>query len=159
LNPTNVMGPYDKTSWGRLFRMLKEGKLPGVPPGSGSWCHSREVARAHLTAVTRGDIGENFLLGGTDATYAELTAIMAALLGVKPPKPAPAFILKAIGSVNEWMSYFTGKEPDMTLGSATLVCSDWRVDSSKAVRELGYRPTSLREMTEDSYRWQKDEGL
>jgi nucleoside-diphosphate-sugar epimerase len=139
--------------------MLKDGKLPGVPPGSGSWCHSREVARAHLAAVTRGEIGENFLLGGTDATYAEITAIMADLLGVKPPKPAPAFVLKAVGSVNEWMSYVTGKEPDMTLGSATLVCSDWRVDSSKAVRELGYRPTSLREMTEDSYRWQKDEGL
>jgi len=159
VNPTNVMGPYDRTSWGRLFGMLKDGKLPGIPPGSGSWCHSREVARAHLAAVTKGGIGENYLLGGTDATYAELAAIMAELLGVKPPKPAPAALLKAVGTVNEWMSRFTRKEPDMTHGTASLICSNWRVDSSKAERELGYRPAPLREMTEDSYRWQKAERL
>jgi nucleoside-diphosphate-sugar epimerase len=159
VNPTNIMGPYDRTGWARLFRMLKEGKLPGVPPGSGSWCHSREVARAHLAAVTQGKVGENYLLGGADGTYAELTTMMAELLGVKPPRPVPGLVLKAVGTVNEWLSIFTRKEPDMTYGSAVVVCSSWRVDSSKAVRELGYVPRSLREMTEDSYRWQRDAGL
>jgi nucleoside-diphosphate-sugar epimerase len=159
VNPTNIMGPCDTTSWGRLFRMMKDGKLPGVPPGSGSWCHSREVARAHLAAVTQGKVGENYLLGGTDGTYAELATIMAQLLGVKAPRPVPGALLKTIGTVNEWLSVFTRKEPDMTYGTATVVCSNWRVDSSKAVRELAYVPRSLREMTEDSYRWQKEAGI
>jgi nucleoside-diphosphate-sugar epimerase len=159
VNPTNIMGPHDRTGWARLFRMLKEGKLPGVPPGSGSWCHSREVAGAHLAAVTQGKIGENYLLGGAEGTYAELATMMAELLGVKPPRPVPGAVLKAVGTVNEWLSIFTRKEPDMTYGSAMIVCSSWRADSSKAVRELGYVPRSLREMTEDSYRWQKDAGL
>jgi nucleoside-diphosphate-sugar epimerase len=159
VNPTNIMGPYDRTGWARLFRMLKEGKLPGVPPGSGSWCHSLEVARAHLAAVTQGKVGENYLLGGTDCTYAELATMMAELLGVKPPRPLPGAVLKAVGTCNEWLSIFSRKEPDMTYGSAFVVCSSWRVDTSKAVRELGYVPRSLREMIEDSYRWQKDAGL
>jgi nucleoside-diphosphate-sugar epimerase len=159
VNPANIMGPYDRTGWARLFRMLKEGKLPGVPPGSGSWCHSREVARAHLAAATRGEVGDNYLLGGTDGSYAELATTMAELLGVKPPRPVPGAMLKAIGTVNEWLSIFTRKEPDMTYGSALVVSSSWRVDSSKAVRDLGYVPRSLREMTEDSFRWQKEAGL
>lgn len=159
MNPTNIVGPFDQSSWGRLFFLLRDGKLPGIPPGSGTFCHSTDVARAHVEAVERGRPGEQYLLGGSDATYAELATIMAELVGVKPPKPLPAFALKAIGRVSEWASYVTRKEPDLTAGNADLVCSRWRVDSSKAVRELGYRAVPLRQMVEDSYRWLKDEKL
>jgi nucleoside-diphosphate-sugar epimerase len=159
LNPANIMGPYDTTSWARLFRMLKQGKLPGVPPGSASFCHVREVARAHVEAVTRGGSGEQYLLGGTDATYVEVAAIMAELLRVKAPRPVPAFVVKTLGRVNDWVSYLTRKEPDITAANAEFVCSRWRVDSSKAEQELGFRRRTLREMVEDSFRWLEQEKL
>jgi dihydroflavonol-4-reductase len=158
LNPGNIMGPYDTTSWARMFKVLKQRKLPGVPPGSGSYTHAREVAKAHVEAAARGRTGEQWLLGGTDATYAELVAIMAELLGVPAPKPLPAFVLKTLGQINDLISLVTRKEPDITVGTATLVCSRWRIDSSKAERELGYRPVALRTMVEDSFKWLKAEG-
>jgi dihydroflavonol-4-reductase len=159
LNPANIMGQYDTTGWARLFRLLKEGKLPGVPPGSASYCHVRDVARAHIEAVTKGRSGEQYLLGGADATYVEVTAIMAELLGVKAPRPAPAFVLKALGRINDWVSYITRREPDITAANAELVCSRWRVDCSKAEKELGLRRATLREMVEDSFRWLQEEKL
>jgi nucleoside-diphosphate-sugar epimerase len=159
LNPANVMGPYDKTGWARLFGLLKAGKLPGVPPGRASFCHVREVVRAHVQAVEKGRTGEQYLLGGTDASYLELAAMMAELLGVKAPRPVPAFVLKTVGRLNEWMSYLTRKEPDITAANAELVCSRWRVDCTKAQKELGFSPVPLREMTEDSFRWLRQEGV
>jgi nucleoside-diphosphate-sugar epimerase len=158
LNPTNILGPYAQ-SWGRLFLALKTGKLPAMGPGSASFCHSREVARLHLEAVTKGNVGDNYLLGGADGTYGEFAAIMAELLGVKPPRTAPRWLLKAIGYASEWASLVTRKEPDMSIGIAELLSSHWRVDCSKAERELGLRPASLRQMTEDTYAWLKAEGI
>jgi len=159
LNPSNIMGPYDTTGWARLFRLLKEGKLPGVPPGIASYCHVREVARAHIEAVTKGRTGEQYLLGGADATYVEVAAIVAELLGVKAPRPAPGLVLKTLGRINDWVSYLTREEPEITAANAEFVCSRWRVDCSKAEKELGFRRTTLREMVEDSFRWLEREKL
>jgi nucleoside-diphosphate-sugar epimerase len=159
LNPAHILGPYAAQSWGGMLVLLKQGKLPAVGPGTASFCHAREVARAHVHAVTRGIVGDNYLLGGANATYAELGAIMAELVGVRPPQVANAFALRAIGQCSEWMSYLTRKEPGMSPGIAKLLCSDFRVDDSKARRELGYREVSLRQMTEDTFSWLKSEGL
>jgi nucleoside-diphosphate-sugar epimerase len=159
LNPGNIVGPFDTTSWARLFQMLKRGKLPGVPPGSGSYVHAREVARAHIEAATKGATGEQWLLGGADATYAELVSIMAELMGVKAPRAIPAWILRTMGIVNDGVSRVTRKEPDITAGNATLVCSRWSIDSAKAERDLGLARVPLRTMVEDSYKWLAAEGL
>jgi nucleoside-diphosphate-sugar epimerase len=159
INPGNVLGAYDVTGWARLFTMIKAGTLPGVPPGNASFCDGREVAAAHVEAVTRGTVGENYLTGGTDATYAELAAIIAELLGKKPPRAIPGFVMKAVGRVNQWKSVITRKEPDVTPESATLVCARWSIDPSKAERELGFKRRPLRPMLEDSFRWLQAEGL
>jgi dihydroflavonol-4-reductase len=159
LNPANVMGPYDTTGWASLFRLLKQGKLPGVPPGSASFCHAREVAGAHIAAVTKGRTGENYLLGGADATYVGVTAIMAELLGMKLPPAIPGFVLKTLGLFNDWVSSFTRKERELTLANAQLLSSSWRVDCSKAEKGLGLRRVPLRQMVEDSFHWLEKEKL
>src|SRR3546814_11562883 len=45
VNPSNIIGPYDTASWSRIFRLVRQGRLPAMPPGGGSFCHVREVAR------------------------------------------------------------------------------------------------------------------
>ena len=49
-------------------------------PGGGSFCHVAEVARAHLAAAHRGRTGENYILAGADATYAELVGTLAEIM-------------------------------------------------------------------------------
>ena len=58
-------------------RLIHEGKLKGAPPGSFAFCHVREVARAHVAAAEQGKNGANYLLGGTHASFLEMTQIMA----------------------------------------------------------------------------------
>jgi nucleoside-diphosphate-sugar epimerase len=55
VNPSNIVGPYDTQSWARMFKLVHTGTLPGVGPGSGSFCHVREVVGAQppRTAAAR----------------------------------------------------------------------------------------------------------
>jgi len=160
LNPANIMGPYDYSGWSRLFVMIDEGRLPGVPPGEASFCHVKEVARAHISAFEKGRRGHNYLLGGADATFLELVQEIGRLLGRKVPgKPTPAFVLKAVGRLSLWYSYLTSREPDLTPEYATLVCSSLVCSSEKAIKELGYKEVPLQSMLEDCHRWLIEEGL
>ena len=113
LNPANIIGRYDASGWSRFFRLIEEGRLPSVPPGSGSFCHAREVARAHVAAFARGRVGHHYLLGGVDATFLELVQRIGALLDRPVPKrPIPAFVSKAAGRLSLWGSYLTRREPE-----------------------------------------------
>ncbi len=159
LNPANIVGPYDHQNWSRSFRLLKERRLPGVPPGGGAFCHVKHVVDAHIAAVEKGRSGECYLLGGPHATYAEVFEVVAELVGTTCPRAIPAFMMRAVGRVSEWASYATKRAPDVTPEIAELLGSDFAVDSSKAKRELAYGEATLQEMFEDCYAWMQRENM
>ncbi|MGZ4778750.1 MAG: NAD-dependent epimerase/dehydratase family protein, partial [Thermoanaerobaculia bacterium] len=159
LNPANIIGPYDDRNWSRMIALVARDKLPGVPPGAGSFCHVREVAAAHISAVDRGRRGENYLLGGADATYLEMVTIIGRLTGRKTPKkPMPKLILELVGRIEGWISVVTKREPDITPEGAALVSHSILADCSRAERELGFKRVSLEEMLTDCYEWMRREG-
>jgi nucleoside-diphosphate-sugar epimerase len=160
MNPAGIVGHGDVGGWARIIRLACAGKLPGVPPGVGSFCHSAEVASAHIAAAERGTTGGNYLLGGTDATYVELAAIIGEIAGCEvPSRPTPAAVLRTLGHLSAWASYFTAKAPTLTPESAYMVSIRRTCDSGKAVRELGYRTVDLKTMVRGSYDWLKQEEL
>ncbi len=157
--PAAIIGPYDTATYARLFRMVHADKLPGVPPGSLSFCDVREVAKAHIAAAERGRVGERYLLGGEDASYMDLVRIICEIAGRQAPSRAtPAWLLKTIGSLAESVASLSGKEPTMTRDAATMVTRKLFCNCEKAQRELGFRPVPLRKMAEDCYTWMKVEG-
>jgi nucleoside-diphosphate-sugar epimerase len=160
VNPANIIGPYDSNNWNRAFFLVQRGSLPALYPGRASWCHVREVVRAHLVAFERGRTGANYLLGGADATYAEVIRIVGELLG----KPTPSRVLAppllhAIAIVAILPSFLTRREPPITPEVVRMLCSTMLCSSERAQRELGYRPVPLREMLEDAHRWLVAEGM
>lgn len=160
LNPANIVGPYDLSNWSRLFRLVAEGKLPGVPPGRAPFCHVAEVAKAHLAAFEQGRTGENYILGGVEASYVEAFAAVGGLLGHSvPTKPMPAFALALAGRLSAWGSWVTRREPDLTPEMATLLSSAIACRSDKAAQELGFQSVPLQTMFEDCYHWLAAEGM
>ena len=158
MNPANILGPGDVTGWARLILLVDKGKLLAAPPGIGSFCHGVEVARAHIAAATRGRIGHQYLLGGADASFVELGAVIARQLGRRSPGRAPALALRVLGAANDVIARFTGKEADITWENASLFCRRIVCDSSKAVAELGYVPRSLDQMVADAVVWLRAHG-
>jgi nucleoside-diphosphate-sugar epimerase len=160
VNPSNIIGPLDRSGWSRFFGLIDRGRLPGVPPGRASFCHVEEVARAHLAAYERGRRGHHYLLGGADATFLEVVQQIGKLLGRKVPRrTTPAFLSRVIGRLSLWGSYITRNEPDLTPEKAALLSADLVCSSEKAERELGYRTVPLSTMLSDCHRWMLGEGL
>lgn len=160
VNPANIIGPYDYHNWSQLFILIDRQKLPGVPPAIHTFCHVREVARAHIAAFYKGKIGENYLLGGVEVDYLSLAQEIGNILGKPTPKrTTPIWILKLIGRVSLWISYITGKEPDITPEKVFLITNNMLCNSQKAERELDYKPASLKSMLDDCYQWMLSEGM
>lgn len=160
INPANIIGPYDFHNWSQLFILIDRQKLPGVPPASHSFCHVRDVARAHIAAYYKGVKGHNYLLGGVDIDFMALANQIGKILGKPTPqRPTPAWLLKIVGRLSLWASYITRKEPDLTPEKAFLVTHNELCSSQKAARELGYKAASLQSMLEDCYRWMLTEGM
>jgi dihydroflavonol-4-reductase len=161
LNPANIIGAFDaRSSWSRLIVLAATGKLPAVPPGGGSFCHGAAVARAHVAAVEKGRTGENYILGGADASYRDVVRTLGDVMGRElRARTVPGFLLRAAGRSMGLVSRFTGREPFVTPDAAAYLSANLVCRSDKAVRELGYAPATLRDMLEDSYRWLLAEGL
>jgi dihydroflavonol-4-reductase len=158
LNPAAVLGPRDP-NFTVIFEQLVAEKLPAAMPTKTSFCHVREVARAHLCAYERGRVGENYLLGGTNTSHLELAQVFARKVGCKvPTRIMPVPVLYAMGAVFELVSLVTRKPPMLTRKFATAMTHCWYTCSDKAIEELGYAPPSLEELVDDIAAWMRSEG-
>jgi dihydroflavonol-4-reductase len=160
LNPSHIVGRYDTEGWSQSIRLVAEGKLPGIPPGKGSFCDAGAVARAHVAAVDRGRTGESYILGGADATYLELVTEIGELLGKKVGKRAlPLGVIALVSGLTRFGSLFTGRQPAVTKEMLAGLTHHEIVNCEKAVRELGFEKIALRTMLEAALAWQVEEGL
>lgn len=160
INPSNLIGRYDTHSWSRFFRLIKQGRLPLIPPGGGSFCHARNAARAMVAAAERGQVGHNYLLGGAQASYIGLAQAITRELQLKRYFAAinPG-MLKTYAGIEEWIAPLFGREPDVTRGAIALLSKNFYCSSRKAEQELGYKPASLDDMVRDCATWMRSAGL
>lgn len=159
LQPGAIMGPYDIGTWSRLFVMVRDGQLPGVPPANLTFAHVREVVGAHVAAADKGENGGQYILGGENASMLQLVREIAVLLGKPvPTKAAPAGLIKLVAAVGDFVSGFTHKEPAITPEIAEGLGGSITVTSAKATRDLGYQVVPLKVMVKDCYDWMVAEG-
>jgi len=160
VNPANVIGRYDWSTWSQFIRLAANRQLFRIPPGRACYADVGAVVRAHLAAAEKGRIGHNYILGGTVASYAEIVQLVGKLLnqptntGIGRP-----FVLRLAGRVSERISMITGKEPRISPESAAIVCASIICRSDKAIRELDYQPASLETMLRDCIDWMVAEDL
>jgi len=158
--PCAVVGPCDRHGWAQLFRQIRDRKVLASPPGGGTFNDVRAVAEGLIAAAERGKVGDIYILSGDDMSFADFFRLIAETLGVPPPKRvAPRALLMTFARIGDMVSRVTHKQPDMTPELAALV-SGWKTtNSTKAERELGYRPRPARQAVKDSIEWLKARGL
>ncbi|KAG9415762.1 hypothetical protein AC1031_000140 [Aphanomyces cochlioides] len=152
IQPSAIIGPHDTTGFARVIMMVNEGKLQGIPPGAAAFCYGPSVAEAIVAAADKGRIGEHYILPGENSTFHNL------LLGKTETRgPMPLWLLKIIGRVSDFISWFTHKEPEMSYEVVLMVSYQSSVKSTKAAKELGYQALTLDEMLPPTLDWLRQE--
>lgn len=159
INPANMIGPYDFHGWARLFRLVKQRRMPIMAAGGGSFCHPRAVAQAQVTAVKRGRIGSNYLLGGANATYLDLLRMIGTLMKRRTlPRAMPSNVLRSMAAVDEGLSAVLRLRPTITRETVEMLAAHTYCNSTRAIKELGYEPVELSVMLQECYDWMRAEG-
>ena len=161
LNPVNILGPYDVNNWTRqLIRPVIEEKLRVVPPGKAMWCYVKDAVDAHIAAADRGAAGENYLIGGVDASWKEVINEIQSILG-KPlsTRVTPKIVFRFALLAAVLKSKLDGKEPFLTPERYKRAVAHIWCNYDKAARDLGLKTTPLRVMLEATIHWLQDEHL
>ncbi len=166
VNPPRVYGPGRKSESNAVTKLIElyiKGKwhyMPGDGTKMGSYSYIDDIVAGHLKAWEKGRSGENYLLGGENASYEEFFGTIAQLSGknVKLYKiPVPVMVFAARLMVI-W-SKVTRSKPLITPQWVKKYLFHWSVSSEKAIDELGYTITPLRKGIQETLNWLNEDAI
>lgn len=161
VNPSTPIGPRDvkPTPTGRLILQAAAGRMPAFVDTGLNMVHVDDVAAGHLLAFERGRVGERYILGGQDASLADILAAVAYETGRRPPRiRIPRRAMLPFAYVTEALASVTGKEPMLTRDGLKMSKNKMFFSSAKAERELGYRARPYVEGIRDAIAWFRQAG-
>jgi len=143
LNPTTPIGPNDSkpTPTGRIFVDFLNGKFPAYMDTGLNLVDVAEVARTHVAALTLGQPGHRYILGGENLTLKQILDKMSAITGIPSPTVKIPFAVAATYAFfEEWITgRIRGKEPRATLEEVRMGRKKMYASSAHAQQELGFR--------------------
>ena len=143
VNPSTPVGARDvrPTPTGRIIVEAARGHMPAFVETGLNVVDVEDVARGHVLALTRGRVGERYILGGQNVMLRELLGEIAQLVGRSPPRVRlPAGPLVPLAHAAEAVAHLRGREPFLTVDGLKMSRNRMFFSSDKAERELGYRP-------------------
>lgn len=165
LNPALILGPGAsvQSKIGNPFFLLWicQGKAPFFINAQLSLCDVRDVAKAHLAALTRGRIGHRYILGGHHRYRAEFYAMLSRLAGIRPPKRVPVSLATTFTALGDGLSAITGglfrnaAHRRFVRAQGLHYCGA----SQKAIDELGYTTTDVEKTVLDALHHYLERGL
>jgi farnesol dehydrogenase len=148
LAPGVIYGPGASTEGNLVGRLVQDHlrrRLPGVIGGDRQWSFSYvdDIATAHVAALTRGEVGHEYVLGGENAPQIRMFEVLRRLRGTPLPRRIPYKLATILGGMDEGVARLTGRTPLLTRGTVEIFRHDWPLDSRTAIDALGYAITPL----------------
>jgi dihydroflavonol-4-reductase len=162
LNPTTPIGSGDikPTPTGRIIVDFLKRKFPAYMDTGLNLVDVDEVARTHVKALTAGQAGERYILGGENLTLKQLLDKMSAITGLPSPTmrvPHSVAMMFAL-----WDQTFTGKllgrEPRATVEAVRMGKKMMFVSSAKAERDLGFHVVPVYAALRSAIDWFRANG-
>jgi dihydroflavonol-4-reductase len=154
VNPAHVFGRGDlyRSSTAMVLRFLRR-EIPAYVDGALNIVDAEDVARGHLLADEKGEVGERYILGNRNFTLDRLFADLGRLSGVEPPAvklPLPAAL--AFARAVERMP----GRPVVTTSEVRAASLWWAYRGTKAKRELGWKPSHHEDTLESTIAWYRE---
>lgn len=160
VNPTRVYGPGKLNEANAVTRMIGlyvKGKFPLLLDQGqhvGNYVLVDDVASGHLLAMEKGRSGGRYVLGGENASLKELFDLIREITGVRKMQvKVPALAARSVGVLEEIRARLFHSSPLITRAWVETFLHHWSFSSKKAMEELGYAFTPLREGLEKTWKW------
>jgi len=154
VNPAHVFGAGDRhRSSTELVRRFLSRSIPAYVDGALNIVDAEDVAHGHLLADERGEVGERYILGNRNFTLDRLFADLARLSGVEPP--ALKLPLGAALALARAAELAPGR-PAVTTIEVRASSLWWAFRSTKAKRELDWRPAHHEDTLQTTIDWYRE---
>ncbi len=162
LNPTSPIGSNDAkpTPTGRIILDFLNGKFPAYMDTGLNLVDVAEVARTHVTALTKGQPGHRYILGGENLTLKQILDKMAAITGIPSPTVKIPFAVAATYAFfEEWITgRIRGREPRATLQEVRMGRKKMYASSAHAQQELGFHIMPVHPAMRSAIEWFRAHG-
>lgn len=162
VNPSTPIGPRDvrPTPTGRILVEAANGKMPAFVDTGLNLVHVDDVARGHVLALAKGQVGRRYILGGEDVMLETLLGEVARAVGRKPPTVSlPRGPLMPLALVSEGWARLTGREPMLTRDALRMSKYRMFFASDRARAELGYTARPWPQAVGDALGWFRGQGM
>ncbi len=161
LLPTAPVGARDwkPTPTGLALLTFLRGRVLASVDGGLNVVAVSDVARAHVTALQRGQPRRRYLVAGENVSFDDLWRRLGSVSGRRAPRhrmPHAAALVAAM--LDEARCRVTGARPVVPLEGARMARHHMYVESTRARDELGIEPTSVDQALAESVRWFRDNG-
>jgi nucleoside-diphosphate-sugar epimerase len=159
-----LLGPRDfkPSRMGQVLTRFAHRRLLAYVPGGFEFVSARDIVQGHLLAMERGLRGHKYIFSTRFASLDELMELFAKVTGrPKPPLRIPAPIMHTAAQLAEpvMKALFPRTSQLLTPAAIRLLQMGRRADCSKAVQQLGYRPSDIESAVEDAYAWFVQRGV
>ena len=154
VNPAHTFGAGDPgRSSTNIVRRFMRREIPAYVDGTLNIVGVDDVARGHLLADERGQVGERYILGNRNFTLDRLFKDLGRLSGVEPPAiKLPLNVALALASAAQRVPGVAMPTPAEVRASSL----NWAFSNSKAKRELGWRPSAHEDALEATIAWYRE---
>ncbi|HEV8713156.1 MAG TPA: hopanoid-associated sugar epimerase [Candidatus Binatia bacterium] len=162
VNPSTPVGVGDlkPTPTGKLVVDFLNGRMPGYVDTGLNLVDVEDVARGHVLAAEKGRVGEKYILGHENLTLRQILSLLAELTGRAAPRvKVPYALALGVAYVDAALArLIPGREPFAPPVGVKLSKKKMFFDPSKAVRELGWAQTPVREALRKAVQWFAENG-
>lgn len=160
VNPTAVFGPpnFAKCKQNNAFVSMSRRRIPFVFKGGYNWVDVRDIANTVCNALTRGELGESYILGGEYYTLKDLSRTVAKVSN----KRIPCFEIP-IGLVKTFLpvigTYYKMRKQDPSVTKESIEILEFgnkHISSEKARTHLGHHARPIEETMKDLLSWHRN---
>jgi dihydroflavonol-4-reductase len=159
--PTTPVGPGDwkPTPTGKIILDFLNGKMPGYVETGLNFVGAEECAAGHLLVREKGQVGERYLLGAENLTLKQVLDALAKITGLSAPRlKIPHALALGVAYMDTAFSWLVGREPQIPVEGVRIARHMMFVDSTRAQRELGFKPGSVAAALERATHWYQSNG-
>jgi len=161
VNPAFPFGEGDvaPTPTGKLIVDVANGSNPVFFKGGMNIVDVKDVARGHVLAARKGEVGEKYILGNQNYTIKQFFTLVAQLAGVKPPfLYMPLAVAPPVGYLMEKWANYKGQPPLTTSKEIPYAAQYLFFDVTKAREKLGLVSSPIEESLSRSIEWFRKGG-